>query len=102
MEHHTEPIAYEAVVEELAGALCRTWHACAVPGANLPEALSYALGLAARTLAAEVDAGCPAADELDQELATAILVGQRPGSWEAAAVANLAYPVELLSPASAG
>ena len=39
---------------------------------------------------------------LDQELATAILVGQRPGSWEAAAVANLAYPVELLSPASAG
>lgn len=102
MEKHTEPNAYEAVVEDLAGALCRTWHACAVPGANLPEALSYALGLAARTLVAEIEAGRPAGNEADQELATAILVGQRPGSWEAAAVANLAYPVELLPPAPAG
>ncbi len=102
MEHHTGPTAYEAAVDDLAAALLATWHACEVPGANLPEALSYALGLTARALVGEVDGGRLVADVLDQELATAVLVSQRPGSWEAEAVAHLTYPVDLLPAAPGG
>ena len=86
-------------VEDLAAAVCRTWRACTSAGGNLPEALSYALALAARELLADDDetAGLLACGfEMDQDLATALLVRHRPGSWEAAHVVRLTYPVNLL------
>lgn len=97
-DHYTE------AVDELAAALCRTWRACGVPGRNLPEALSYALALAARALAGddqETASLLACGVEGDQDLATALLVRHRPGSWEAAHVVQLTYPVDLL-PAPAG
>lgn len=88
---------YDEAVADLAAATVRTWRACEAAGTNLPEAPSYALGLAARQLVHEaagqlVPCGCP----LDQDLATGVLVRQRPGCWEAGLVVELTYPVDLL------
>jgi hypothetical protein len=93
---------YAEAVGDLADALCATWRACGVPGRNLPEALSYALELAARALLDDdpVTAELLAiyGGEVDQNLATALLVAHRPGSWEAAHVVGLTFPVDLLPP----
>ena len=91
---------YDTAMAHLAVALVETWHACEATGANLPEALSYALGLAARDLARAAGVVDPSASEgyeVDHELAVGVLVSQRPGSWEATHVRDLTFPVELLS-----
>lgn len=89
---------YAEAVDELAAALCRVWRACAAPGGNLPEALSYALALAARELAGDDQAAAACCGgAVDQDLATGLLVRHRPGSWEAAHVVQLTYPVDLLA-----
>jgi len=90
----------ETAADDLASALVTTWHACETTGANLPEALSYALGLAAKRLVAQAAADDPitfSGTDVDQELATAVLVAQRPGSWEATHVVELTYPIDLLA-----
>ena len=90
---------YTEAVDELAAALCRTWWACETTGANLPEALSYTLALAARELADDDE---ETADmlacgwKMDQDLATGLLVRHRPGSWEADHVVQLTYMLDLL------
>lgn len=96
---------YHEATEDLASALCGMWHACEVTGANLPEALSYALGLAAVALVHEATTADPHAfggNDADQDLATGVLVAQRPGSWEAAHVVQLTYPLNLLAPGGPG
>ncbi len=99
-QRHCELTDYDAAIEALAHALCEVWRSCeAVPGPNLPEALSFALGLAARDLVRELattDPLAPFGSEVDQELAVGVLVRHRPGSWEATHVAQLTYPVDLL------
>jgi len=82
---------YDEETKALADALVSMWHACETSGHNLPEALSMALGDAARTLAGPSARG-------DHDLAQAILVAQRPGSWEASLVFQLTAPLEWLSP----
>jgi hypothetical protein len=78
---------YHDGVERLAGALQEVWRACdRVDGANLPEALSYALGIAAKrlagaTLAPDIDGGLdPAEAGFLYEAAGELLVRHRPGS----------------------
>lgn len=90
---------YHGAVADLGTALSRTWRACEVAGTNLPEALSYALALAARELVHEAvgsDLLALGDHVLDQDLATGVLVLHRPGSWEATHVVELTYPVDLL------
>jgi len=84
----------------LADALVRAWRACDTPrrrpdgstfaAGNLPEQLSYALGLAAKRLGALGD------DDRTGEAAGALLVRHRPGSWEAQHVVALVLPPDLI------
>ena len=93
-DHYTE------AVEDLAAGLCEMWRACAGTGGNLPEALSYALALAARELLEddqETASALVCGFEMDQDLATGLLVRHRPGSWEATHVVQLTYPLDLLA-----
>jgi hypothetical protein len=95
-------IDYDSALEHLCAALIETWNACEATGANLPEALSFALALSGRELAHAaclVDPSDSGDNEVDHELAVGVLVRQRPGSWEASHVAGLTYPVDLLPPA---
>ncbi len=99
MERTPEWRNYDTAVTDLAASLCTVWRSCEVTGANLPEALSYALGLAARDLVREMARTDPlgyAGGGADQDLAVGVLVRHRPGSWEADLVAQLTYPVDLL------
>lgn len=99
-----DPVAaYQLAVERLAAALVEVWAACEQgaeadsngTGLNLPEALSYALGLAARTLG--FDPGSIEGEENRNEAAAEGLVRHRSGSWEAAAMRPLVFPVAWLT-----
>jgi hypothetical protein len=94
---------YQEGVERLAGALEEVWRACAkVDGLNLPEALSYALGLSAKrlagaVLASDADRGLePGEAGVLCEAAGDLLVRHRPGSWEAEHVWRLVFPPDLV------
>jgi hypothetical protein len=63
-------------------------------GLNLPQALSYALGLAAQSLG--LGPGPIEAEENRNDTATEGLVRHRSGSWEPAAVRPLVFPVAWL------
>ena len=98
-----DPVAaYRLAVEHLATALVEVWAICEQSadaggngtGLNLPEALSYALGLAARSLG--LDPGSIEDEENRNDIATEGLVRHRSGSWEAAAMRPLVYPVAWL------
>jgi hypothetical protein len=66
-------------------------------GGNLPEALSYALGLAAVALRLDRDTGDNLIDDdRSREIAPAALVRHRPGSWEAEHVRGLAFAPNLI------
>jgi hypothetical protein len=97
---------YTSVVHDLASAIAEVWHVCERgydrdrglgTGGNLPEALSYALGLAAVTLGLDRDDNAARADgERAQTLAAEGLVCHRPGSWEADHVRALTFPPDLI------
>ena len=98
-----ETAAYDDALKALADALVRVWTVCEAAtveagtgirfGGNLPEALSYALGLAAVDLDLDLDdAGNPE----DADLAAGGLVRHRPGSWEAVHVRALVLPPDLI------
>jgi len=98
-----DPVAaYRLAVEHLAAALVEVWAVCEQSaearsngtGLNLPEALSYALGLAAQSLG--LDPGSIEDEENRNDAATEGLVRHRSGSWEAAAMRPLVYPVAWL------
>ncbi|HTU36675.1 MAG TPA: hypothetical protein VMF35_01595 [Acidimicrobiales bacterium] len=84
---------YARAVRDLADALANVWQACEAGydhqrglGAvgNLPEALSYALGLAAVTLGLDRDVnGALVCGHEAQQVAAEALVSHRPGCWEA-------------------
>jgi hypothetical protein len=94
--------AYRLAVEHLTAALVEVWVICEQSagagsggsGLNLPEALSYALGLAAQSLG--LDPGSIEGEENRNDAATEGLVRHRSGSWEAAAVRPLVFPVAWL------
>ncbi len=93
--------AYRLAVDQLTAALVEVWVACeqnvsadSGAGSNLPEALSYALGAAARSLG--LDPGPIEADEDRTDAATEGLVRHRSGSWEADAMRPLVFPVAWL------
>lgn len=120
--------AYEAAQKALAAALVQVWRACddldyeltrddgstVAAGQNLPECLSYALGMAAKTIwraqqADDAGGGRPvrvgfglddAGNRIDSEQIPdetgEILVRHRPGSWEAEHVLALVYPLDLI------
>jgi hypothetical protein len=90
---------YDQAVEPLAGALEEVWRACEhLDGPNLPEALSYALGLTAKrlaggTFARRADGGLePVETDSLYEAAGDLLVRHRKGCWEAQHVRRLVYP----------
>jgi hypothetical protein len=97
---------YTSAVCDLASALARVWQACEArydhqrhlgAGGNLPEALSYALGLAAVTLGLDRDENGVLIDgEQAQLVAADALICHRPGSWEANHVRALTYPPDLI------
>jgi hypothetical protein len=97
---------YTSAVRDLAHALAEVWWVCdnshdpdegLSTGGNLPEALSYALGLAAVTLGLDRDDNAARADgERAQTLAAEGLVCHRPGSWEADHVRALTFPPDLI------
>ena len=97
---------YESAVNDLASALADVWQACEAgydpyrglgTKGNLPEALSYALGLAAVTLGLDRDANGTLVDgERAQLVAAEALVCHRPGSWEAEHVRALTFPPDLI------
>jgi len=95
--------SYDNALNDLANALVRVWTVCEAAGVeagtgirfggNLPEALSYALGLAAVDLDLDLDdAGNPE----DADFAAGGLVRHRPGSWEAVHVRALVFPPDLI------
>lgn len=101
--------AYSDAVDTLTDALVQVWVVCernaratgTRHGTNLPEALSYALGLTAQALG--LDPGPIHSDDARHDAATEGLVRHRPGSWEAAAIRRLAFPaVWLPDPGSCG
>jgi hypothetical protein len=95
-------VAYRDAVDTLTDALVQVWVVCernaratgTRHGTNLPEALSYALGLTANALG--LDPGPIHSDDTRHEAATEGLVRHRPGSWEAAAVRPLIFPIAWL------
>ena len=101
---HTE--RYTIAVAQLASALTEVWQACEAGydhrrglGAvgNLPEALSYALGLAAVTLGLDRDdEGTVIEGDEALLVAAEALVSHRPGSWEADHVRALTFPPDLI------
>jgi len=97
---------YSLAVGHLAAALAQVWQACdagydherglGVVG-NLPEALSYALGLAAVTLGLDRDdEGTVIEGDEALLVAAEALVSHRPGSWEADHVRALTFPPDLI------
>lgn len=94
-------------VDRLAQALLDVWNECEDHDAgNLPESLSYALGVAAKTLVAahfpnsnpDTWVELQASDEeLMQRFAAELLVKHRPGYWEANHVRQLCYLVALVA-----
>lgn len=102
-DHSALPLdAYEAAQTAPADALVKVWRACedGPSGLNLPECLSYALGLAAKQLglvtSPSLDTESSGFDYATTEAAGAGLVRHRPGSWEAQHVTALVYPVDLI------
>jgi hypothetical protein len=104
MPENTDP--YRSAIDNLAKAITEAWRACedgydhdrglGAKG-NLPEALSYALGLAAVTLGLDRDDDGVIVDgERAQVLAAEALVCHRPGSWEANHVRALTFPPDLI------
>jgi hypothetical protein len=97
---------YDAALNDLAHSLVRVWAICEAGYdedrglgtiGNLPEALSYALGLAAAALGLDRDAdGTLIDDDRSRELAAEALVRHRPGSWEAEHVRTLTFPPYLI------
>jgi hypothetical protein len=97
---------YASAVRDLADALADVWQACEAgydhqrglgTVGNLPEALSYALGLAAVALGLDRDAnGALVDDQRVQLVAAEALVCHRPGSWEADHVRALTFPPDLI------
>jgi hypothetical protein len=97
---------YASAVRDLADALADVWQACEAgydhqrglgTVGNLPEALSYALGLAAVTLGLDRDANGTLVDDQEAQLVAAeALVCHRPGSWEADHLRALTFPPDLL------
>jgi hypothetical protein len=97
---------YASAVRALADALADVWQACEAgydhrrclgTVGNLPEALSYALGLAAVTLGLDRDAqGALVCDDEARLVAAEALVSHRPGCWEADHVRTLTFPPELI------
>jgi hypothetical protein len=97
---------YQSAVRDLARAIAEVWQICEDgydyqrgigTGGNLPEALSYALGLAAVTLGLDRDDNGVLVDgERAQLLAAEALVCHRPGSWEADHVRALTFPPDLI------
>jgi hypothetical protein len=93
-------------VRDLADALADVWQACEAgydhqrglgTVGNLPEALSYALGLAAVTLGLDRDANGTLVDDQEAQLVAAeALVCHRPGSWEADHLRALTFPPDLI------
>lgn len=99
--------SYTAAVSDLARAIAGVWAVCEDgydhrrgigTGGNLPEALSYALGLAAVTLGLDRDENGVLIDEGEhaQSAAAEALVCHRPGSWEADHVRALTFPPDLI------
>jgi hypothetical protein len=97
---------YDAALHDLAHSLVRMWAICEAgydedrglgAAGNLPEALSYALGLAAVALGLDRDAnGNLIEDDRSLDVAAGGLVRHRPGSWEAEHVRSLAFPPSLI------
>ena len=97
---------YDAALHDLAQALVRVWTICEAAydddlgrscGGNLPEALSYALGLAAVALGLDRDEdGEAITDDTAREVAADALVRHRPASWEADHVRALTFPPDLI------
>lgn len=97
---------YKSAVADLATAIAAVWQACEDgydhhrgigAAGNLPEALSYALGVAAVTLGLDRDAtGTVIEEAWAQEVAAEALVCHRPGSWEAEHVRALTFPPDLI------
>ena len=97
---------YTSAVHDLASAITEVWHVCEDgydtdrrlgSGGNLPEALSYALGLAAVTLGLDRDDNAARVDgERAQMMAAEGLVCHRPGSREADHVRALTFPPDLI------
>ena len=97
---------YESAVRDLAHALTEVWWTCEDgndpesglgTGGKLPEALSYALGLAAVTLGLDrTDNAARVDGERAQMLAIEGLVCHRPGCWEADHVRALTFPPGLI------
>lgn len=98
---------YDAALHDLAHALVRVWTICETAGVdpdsgisfggNLPEALSYALGMTAVALGLDRDeAGVLIDDEYAREAVAEGLVRHRPGSWEATHVRALTFAPELI------
>ena len=94
---------YASAVRDLADALADVWAACEAGSdhqrgvGNLPEALSYALGLAAVTLGLDRDVqGALFCDDEARLVAAEALVSHRPGCWEADHVRALTFPPELI------
>jgi len=90
---------YTIAVANLASALAEVWQACEArydherglaSAGNLPEALSYALGLD------RDDDGTLIDGEAAQRVAAEALVWHRPGSWEADHVRALTLPPDLI------
>ena len=99
--------ALEKATKALTDALVQVWRACDRPVArpdgstyaagNLPETLSYALGLAAKRLGAGTDdEGRATGGEWARDVAGELLVRHRPGSWEAQHVIALVFPPGLI------
>jgi hypothetical protein len=99
--------SYNDAVTELAHALVWVWTVCESlstdadspirSGANLPEALSYALGEAAVILGLDRDDdGSPLEGTGAWEAAGDGLVRHRPGSWEAGHVRPLTFAPDLI------
>jgi hypothetical protein len=95
--------SYDDALKALADALVQVWTVCEDAGVeagsgvnfggNLPEALSYALGMAAVALGLDLDdSGNPE----DADFAAEGLVRHRPGSWEAVHIRALVFPPDLL------
>jgi len=97
---------YTNTVSDLARSIAGVWQICEDrydhrrgigTGGNLPEALSYALGLAAVSLGLDRDDdGVLICGERAQVLAAEALVCHRPDSWEAAHVRALTFPPDLI------